>query len=250
MSIWHTGDQANYPTHRSKMAPSSSDPVPVSVPLSTGNAHLDTIVSEYNRNHAENTAVFVKSIVQLLSSGTAPIDAKMLTFNPPSEPAVASTYREHRAKNEPTSDAWGDSGSKSGGDAWADSGTKSGGNDWSSSGDSRPSRGGYNGGRGGRGGGNSDGTRRPPREPRPGDWNCKACNASNFARNTHCFRRDCGVAKEDNSTAAATNDSFSADNSCKRPADSPAWDDAPTDPKKTKAEPAAPSKPADNDDEW
>lgn len=248
MSIWHTGNQANYPTHRSKMAPSSSDSVPVSAPLTTGSAHLDTIMNEYNRAHAENTAIFVKSIVQLLSSG-ATNDAKMLTFNPPSEPAVASTYREHRAKNEPTSDAGWSGGN--GGDSWADSGSKSGGSEWGSSGDSRPSRGGFNGGRGGRGGGNSDGTRRPPREPRPGDWNCKACKASNFARNTHCFRRDCGVAKEDDSSAAATNDSFS-DNSSKRPADSPVWDDAPTDAKKTKAEPeaAAPSKPAENDDDW
>jgi hypothetical protein len=201
MSVWHTGDNSaqiynNRNRYSSKMGPNNNE-----MDVAT-KSQLEFLMGEFERNHAENVKMLVKSVMILLNGSCPDIDFKTLpqvTIDAP-----AQTYSEHKAQkegnNEVSNSDWNDQPTNNNnsranqknndGDGWGinDNNSSSGNNNWN---DNRNQRRDNQSGRGGFNGGQS----RPPREPKPGDWKCSKCNANNFAGRTQCFRRDCGEPK-------------------------------------------------------
>lgn len=244
MSVWHTGSN-NYPRSRNdfyqNMAPSGHDAfaaAPVIV-----NPNLRDLIAEYQKTCAENTALFVQSLLKVVNGGIGAAELKLLTMGSSAaqEPPAAANYREHRMAKASSNDEWGEESSKqTSNDEWGESSKPMSNNDRRP-----PPRGSFNNNRDGGNGRNFNNGERKERQPRPGDWNCPKCERLNYSGKTECYWRSCATPKP-------SNDSSTSDGGLKRPAadDDDGWGNDAAAEKKVKVE-AAPAKPAaDDDDGW
>lgn len=214
MSVWHTGDNFAQIYHNktegsSKMGPADANDAAIL-------SQLEILVAEFNRNHAENMSIFVKSMIKLINGASNPsiIDFKMLPQVTVVPEVQAQSYRDHKAlkegnevsnsdwdnqstNNNNNNNSWANNQKNNEADDWGNDSNKSNGgnnnNNWSDSNNRNSRRDNNQSGRGGFNGGGQ----RPPREPKPGDWKCSKCNANNFAGRTSCYRNNCGASKDD-----------------------------------------------------